>query len=903
MPDFFAPLIMVYKVLYLFAYDITGNYGVALILLSLFIYIVIFPFNSKMRRIQNEEREVQSVLLPQLEIIKKQYHGKEQYEKIKRLYHRYSYHPIYALRSAAGIILQIPFFIAARSMLYNLQEIKGVSWGIIDNLGAPDHLLAGINLLPFVMTFVTVLYAFVMPKISKKEIIQTIIIGVVFLIILYPAPSALLIFWICNLLWSLFHCFLFDRLQWFNDSIERIGDFFSKNELAFHIIFALSLTAGLFVPLEIYIKNADQLWFSIKDVIKYFVADTVQYFAVLLLVYIACLRKRVRGIYLSVLLGLLLGIFLQSYIISLDYGTFNGNEIEWGKYTREGLINTFIWLFCLGETFVNFKRLKFDLDRIKKYVKPIALCIVAIQCVALFLSLKNNPLPESAYETKKTINIFTTKNMFNVSSQNNIIVLLLDMFDASVFEEIVKKDPEIINELKGFTFYPDTTSVFGLSYTSIPQILTGKIYYNDMSRSQYIEQAWDNNQYYADLKKNNYDIGIFTTEDIASPDAPISNLLYENIIVDRDAVNNSLKPLIMFRMAPHYAKKLFYEYNPDSQLYLLANKQIQAYKEDDREFYLRLKRGLSFQEGSNCFRFYHLTGSHYPYVLDRNMEYIKQGVRGNIYEQSVGKLQIVIEYIRQLKQRGVFENSTFVIMADHGYHNRVGSRPLLCIKQPGNKSTAMKVSGEAISFSDFMPMLLQRFYGERNYTKPDRKFYLQQERDFVEYEIVGNAKDLSSWNKIRILGSWYKKQANTYKLGKEIDCTDKNWDFETFQGTGWHEKPESFGTWSAGPESTLVFNLDNYSKDKDLKFSFNAITYLSDLSYRTARFYVNDVFITDIILDNKTYEFSFIIPATIVVNNSLKIRYTIDHSGLAIRDSGAITDLGILWMKLKIEEE
>ena len=892
----FTPIIKIYKDIYLFVYEVTGNYGYALLLLSVFTFIVLYPFNKKAQYLQNKENKIQATLAPQIAAIKKQYNGREQFNQIQWLYRRYGYHPLYAIRSAVGVIFQIPFLTAAYYMLSGLIEIQGVEWGFISDLSVPDHLLAGINLLPFVMTLVTSVYAFVMPEISKKQRIQTVLIGLFFLVLLYSAPSALLIFWTCNLILSLLDSVLSKKIQW-------LGEFILENELAFHIIFALSLTAGLFVPLEIYIKNADQLWFSIKDVIKYFVADTVQYFAVLLLVYIAYLRKRIRGIYLSVLLGLLLGIFLQSYIVSLDYGAFNGNEIEWGKYTKEGLVNTFIWLFCLGETFVNFKRLKFDLERIKKYVKPIAFCIVAIQCVALFLSLKNNPLPESAYVTKKTINIFTTKNMFNVSSQNNIIVLLLDMFDASVFEKIVQKEPTIIDELKGFTFYPDTTSVFGLSYTSIPQILTGKIYYNDMSRSQYIEQAWDNNQYYADLKKNNYDIGIYEKEEIASSDAPISNLLYENIIVDRDAVNNSLKPLIMFRMAPHYAKRIFYVYNPDSQLYLLANKQIQAYKEDDREFYLRLKKGLSFQEGSNCFRFYHLTGSHYPYVLDRNMEYIKQGVRGNIYEQSVGKLKIVIEYIRQLKQKGVFENSTFVIMADHGYHNKVGSRPLLCIKQPGKKSTAMKVSGEAISYSDFMPMLLQRFYGERNYTKSDRKYYLQQERDFVEYAIVGNAKDLSSWNKIRILGSWYKKQANTYKLGKEIDCTDKNWDFETYQGTGWHERPESFGSWSAGPESTLIFNLGNYNNNKDLKFSFYAFAYLSDLPYRTAKFYVNDVFITDIVLDNKTYEFSFKIPSAIIVNNSLRIRYTIDHSGLAIRDGGAITDLGILWMKLKIEEE
>ncbi len=265
-------------------------------------------------------------------------------------------------------------------------------------------------------------------------------------------------------------------------------------------------------------------------------------------------------------------LFLQSYIISIDYGTFNGHDIECGNYTKIGFLNTFLWLFCISETFIVFKRLKFDSEKIKKYVKPMTLSIVVIQCLALLFKLKNNPLPAASFATKKSINIFTTKNIFTLSSQNNIIVLLLDMFDASVFEEIIEKEPAIINELQGFTFYPDTASVFGLSYTSLPQILTGKAYYNDMSRSQYIEKAWDNNHFYTDLRNNNYDICIYTTEELASLDAPISNLVYENIVVTKDSMNKRLKPLILFRMSPHYVKRFFYKYNPDFYLNLLSNK-------------------------------------------------------------------------------------------------------------------------------------------------------------------------------------------------------------------------------------------------------------------------------------------------------------------------------------------
>ena len=75
MQNIFDPLIKVYKALYLFAYDITGNFGLALVLLSFFTFVVLYPFNKKAQEIQNKEHKIQSILSPQIDDIKKQYSG------------------------------------------------------------------------------------------------------------------------------------------------------------------------------------------------------------------------------------------------------------------------------------------------------------------------------------------------------------------------------------------------------------------------------------------------------------------------------------------------------------------------------------------------------------------------------------------------------------------------------------------------------------------------------------------------------------------------------------------------------------------------------------------------------------------------------------------------------------
>lgn len=109
MQSLFEPLIKIYKALYLFAYDMTGNYGISLVLLSLFTFVVLYPFNKKAQQMQNKEHKIQAILAPQIDEIKKQYTGREQYEQLQWLYKRYGYHPLYAIRSALGFIFRFHF--------------------------------------------------------------------------------------------------------------------------------------------------------------------------------------------------------------------------------------------------------------------------------------------------------------------------------------------------------------------------------------------------------------------------------------------------------------------------------------------------------------------------------------------------------------------------------------------------------------------------------------------------------------------------------------------------------------------------------------------------------------------------------------------------------------------------
>ena len=87
--------------------------------------ILLRPLMAWAARLQKRERKLQDILAPQIREIKRELHGAEQHAELTELYRRYAYHPVYAVRSNAGLFIQLPFLIAAYAMLSSLELLEG----------------------------------------------------------------------------------------------------------------------------------------------------------------------------------------------------------------------------------------------------------------------------------------------------------------------------------------------------------------------------------------------------------------------------------------------------------------------------------------------------------------------------------------------------------------------------------------------------------------------------------------------------------------------------------------------------------------------------------------------------------------------------------------------------------
>lgn len=202
------PLELLFETVFVVADRLINNPAASIVVLSLVMNFLVLPLYKQADVMQETERKTEKKLQKGVEHIKKTFHGDERMLMLQTYYRQNGYKPVYVLRSAVSLFLQIPFFIAAYRFLSGLSLLQGVSFGPIADLASPDGMLQmnglSINVMPFIMTAVNLVSCVIFTKgAALKEKLQLYGMAVFFLIFLYSAPSGLVFYWTLNNVFSL----------------------------------------------------------------------------------------------------------------------------------------------------------------------------------------------------------------------------------------------------------------------------------------------------------------------------------------------------------------------------------------------------------------------------------------------------------------------------------------------------------------------------------------------------------------------------------------------------------------------------------------------------------------------------------------------------------------------------
>ena len=202
------PIVQIIEIAFMVFDKLFSNTGIAVMGVSFVVTVLCLPLYIVAERWQQLERDTQARLKSGVDRIKAVFKGDEQYMILSTYYRQNHYHPMMALRSSFGLLIQVPFFMAAYSCLSNLPALQGQSFLFIRDMGAPDALFSigsfGVNVLPIVMTLINIAAGAIYTKgFPFKEKAQIYGMALLFLVILYNSPAGLVLYWTMNNVFSL----------------------------------------------------------------------------------------------------------------------------------------------------------------------------------------------------------------------------------------------------------------------------------------------------------------------------------------------------------------------------------------------------------------------------------------------------------------------------------------------------------------------------------------------------------------------------------------------------------------------------------------------------------------------------------------------------------------------------
>jgi len=532
------PIETIIEISYLFIFRLCKNPALSVLGVSLVVSILILPLYFMAERLQKEERDIQKKMKAGVDRIKSAFSGDERFMLLSTYYRQNNYHPVYALRSSISLLIQIPFFIGAYHYISHLELIRGVSFGPIANIAKQDSLIQigniSFNFLPILMTLINCLSVFIYTKGAPlKEKIQLYGMAALFFILLYNSPSALVLYWTSNNLFSLvkniiqktkhskriIYAILAAFLApvcvytlFFHDGvfIRRLALFMA----AFFVLLLPLLTLiwnkiKINIPLNIAaLENFPNSLTKINFLLSLagiflltgfltpasLIATSVEEFS-----FLGHFASPLPYIGFTVLQGIGFSLLIISIYFLFDTRIKNIIALLVTILFLILLVNTLTFTDKYGIMTANLSFEKFESLPFKQSLINMAI-IIAVCFMVLFLILLKKKMIFLSLQIILVIALFSygifnilniikdfknespvtsseKKDLFSFSKTGkNVLVIMLDRAVSCFFPFIIEEKPELADKLRGFVYYPNTIAPGRYTIHGLPGVFGGYYY-------------------------------------------------------------------------------------------------------------------------------------------------------------------------------------------------------------------------------------------------------------------------------------------------------------------------------------------------------------------------------------------------------------------------------------------
>ena len=540
------------------------------------------------------------------------------------------------------------------------------------------------------------------------------------------------------------------------------------------------LTVFVVAPLELVAGSSDSLLFGVRQVWQLVVMAGLVIalaggFA------LTVFRGRAFEVILAVIVALGVGAYAQVLFMNSSLPVADGNLVDWTQFASVTGISLLVWAMVVTALVVlAVKRPR--VERAAAAALSAALIVVQVAGVVGIVT-KAESEPESI--------TITEKGLFDVSGKKNVVCFVLDMTDTADAKKAYADNPNMFDGLGGFTWYQNSTGSMIPTRYGIPSLLTGVRPKPGEDAADFLANMYTSSYFLDDVAAQGYTTGVYsdTAGWIDGWDGYLGQRV-ENFESTSEVAKQTLDwrgalsilyRCALYRDLPWVSKPFFWFYTDQINQGMVSSASasspdVTPYAMDDPAYFAKLKEsGLSINNEDASFRFIHLDGTHWPYIMDADGNKVPES--SDWESQMVGAFKIVRTYLDELKRLGLYDSTTVVITADHGTWyltpdeiNGV-STPIIFVKPAQSAeadSVPCQISQQPVSHYDLQATMLKGMgasqdvldhYGEYSQAIEDRndpadrlRYYLMTtsngklDTSWREYEISGDSQDFANWH-------------------------------------------------------------------------------------------------------------------------------------------------------------
>lgn len=433
------------------------------------------------------------------------------------------------------------------------------------------------------------------------------------------------------------------------------------------ISLALIATPLLFTSSTIFFGNALEFTVSLQAVFSVVLPVIIAVWLGMTVLLIAA-PKKLYVLLIALFMAVTLLFWLQGNILVWNYGVLDGRPMDWLGMWVPGLIDTLIWIAVIGVSLL-FRNL------IVKRAVPFSVVVIVIQSVALLGELHSAPEPVSAHYYQ-----IDESHRFLFSEEKNIILVILDAFQADVMQEILLSHPEYNEVFDGFTFYRNAASAYSKTYATMPLLLTGKWYENHIPIQQFLQESFTSSSITTQMIQAGWRVDLFpwVHRTIHFSESVASNITTHIDFQEQIGEAGKLIDLSLFRSIPHFFKPIIlneyqWQFTHTLHTFYSSGKCDTQGPAEARHFHMAIDfiQNLALQaqacQTRPSFKMYHLPVPHEPFLLNENLQLDRlPSTREGFVRHSVASLEVTRRLIEKLKEIEIYDKTTLVIISDHG---------------------------------------------------------------------------------------------------------------------------------------------------------------------------------------------------------------------------------------------